>query len=91
MKIKLASSSLNTFGYSFFTFYSKNNYIPSPLELNPSIAGANNYELEIYNPDVKLEKGESFSLLININENVLKNDGILISKKENERYPLVEL
>ena len=90
-KITIKTKSGNNFEYTFLTYYSKNDYTSYPIDLNPTISGSNKYELEIYNKEMNLENGESFCLIIYFNRTIFETEEILISKKEDERYPIFEL
>jgi hypothetical protein len=83
INITMSSKSGENFSYSFSTYYSKDNYMLSPDPIDPSVSGSNSYTLKIYNKDEKLEEGESFNLIIYINQEAI-NKGIKISKKEIE-------
>ena len=82
IKISIFSEVHTTFGYSFITYYSKNNYILSPNKFKPTITGDNYYELEIYNRNKVLEESESFCLLLYFDSNDLKNNAILLTKED---------
>ena len=87
----LTSRSEKPFGYVLIKYYSKNNYVPYPEALLVDIAPSNKYNFEIYNPKETLEKDESFSIIIFVNQASLINDEILLTKKEDERLPISEL
>ena len=87
----LSSLSEKPFGYSLIKYYSKNNYVPLPEEIEISMAPSTKYSFNIYNPEKTLEKDESFSIIIFVNQASLINDEILLTKKEDERLPIAEL
>ena len=83
VNINITLTSKNNFAYSYIKFYSKNNYIPyTSNEIQPSISGSNTYTLNIPNLNETLEKDESFSLLLYIDNKVLTSNEILLTKIE---------
>ena len=83
MNINITLTSKNNFAYSYIKFYSKNNYIPyTSNEIQPSISGSNTYTLNIPNLNETLEKDEALGLLIYIDNKVLTDNEILITKIE---------
>ena len=82
--ISLSSHNGIKFGYSFLTVYSKNNYIPCRGSLPSIFEGNNSYEIIVNNKKEILEEDESFYLIIYINQNILNDNIILISKEEDK-------
>ena len=82
INITISTKSGNNFGYSYLTYYSKNDYISSQEVIEPTFTGANSYTLTINNKEENLEKDETFSLVIYIGKEVFENEEILVTKVE---------
>jgi len=82
INITISTKSGNNFGYSYVTYYSKNDYMSNPEIIEPTFEGANSYLLTIKNNEENLENGESLSLVIYIKKEVFDNEDILVSKVE---------
>ena len=54
----------------------------SPKDIEPSIKGSSSYTLKIFNKKENLAEGESFSLIIYIDRNLIKSNDIKITKIE---------
>ena len=53
-----------------------------PEDIDPKIVGSSSYNMKIYNKKEDLENGESFSLVIYVNRNLLNTEEILLNKQE---------
>jgi hypothetical protein len=82
INITISTQSGNNFGYSYLTYYSKNDYMSYPEVIEPTFTGANSYTLTINNKEENLEKDETFSLVIYIQKEVFEKEEILITKVE---------
>ena len=82
INIAISSKSGKIFEYSFLTYYSKNDYVSFPEDIDPKIVGSSSYNMKIYNKKEDLENGESFSLVIYVNRNLLNTEEILLNKQE---------
>jgi len=82
INITISTKSGNNFGYSYLTYYSKNDYMSYPEVIEPTFTGANSYTLTINNKEENLEKDETFSLVIYIQKEVFEKEEILITKVE---------
>ena len=82
INITLSSKNKNNFDYSYFTYYSKDNYIPytPDTKIPLTISGSNNYLIQIDNK--KETNDEVLGLLIYLDQSVLSKTDILLSKKE---------
>ena len=87
----LLSCESTKIGYSFITYYSKNNYTYYPRDIKPTISGSNAYRFNIYNKKEELEEGESFSVVIYIDRTLLANNVILFSKIDSSISQFPEL
>ena len=82
INITISTKSGNNFGYSYITYYSKNDYMSYPEVIDPIYKDANSYFLIIKNTGENLEKDESLSLVIYIEEEVFEKEEILVTKIE---------
>ena len=83
-KISIFSETHTAFGYTYFTYYFKDNYTILTDEYDPTITGKNYYKIEIYNENIDLKEGESFCLFLYVDKAALKNDVILLTKEDSE-------
>ena len=60
INITIITKSGNNFGYSYLTYYSKNDYMSYPEVIEPTFTGANSYTLTINNKEENLEKMKHF-------------------------------
>ena len=82
INITISTKSGNNFGYSYITYYSKNDYMSYPEVIDPIYKDANSYFLIIKNTGENLEKDESLSLVLYIKEELFKKEEILVTKVE---------
>ena len=82
INITISTKSGNNFGYSYLTYYSKNDYMSYPEVIDPIYKDANSYLLIIKNTGENLEKDESLSLVLYIKEELFKKEEILVTKVE---------
>ena len=82
VNITIRSKSGNVFGYSYLQVYSKDNYISYPNNFGITYNNQNTYLLTINNKKENLVNGESLNLVLYFEQEMFKNDKIIISKIE---------